>query len=124
MVLAHAFVTGAVAGGSERSIAVGGVESVTADVFDGFDYVALGHLHGSQRVTERIRYSGSPLPYAFSEAGQTKSVLLVDLDPVGRGDGAPARPAGDPAAGHRSRDAWPRSSNPQQISRMPTCRSS
>ena len=81
--LAHAFVTGAAVGGSERSIAVGGVESVTADVFDGFDYVALGHLHGSQRITERIRYSGSPLPYAFSEAGQTKCVLLVDLDRVG-----------------------------------------
>ena len=83
VVLAHAFVTGAVAGGSERSIAVGGVESVTADVFAGFDYVALGHLHGNQRVSDRIRYSGSPLPYAFSEAGQTKSVLLVDLDPSG-----------------------------------------
>ena len=48
VVLAHAFVVGATAGGSERSIAVGGVESVTADVFDGFDYVALGHLHGAQ----------------------------------------------------------------------------
>ena len=83
VVLAHAFVTGAAVGGSERSIAVGGVESVTADVFDGFDYVALGHLHGSQRVSDRIRYSGSPLPYAFSEAGQTKCVLLVDLDRVG-----------------------------------------
>lgn len=81
--MAHAFVTGAAAGGSERSIAVGGVESVTADVFDGFNYVALGHLHSSQLVTDRIRYSGSPLPYAFSEAGQTKSVLLVDLDPAG-----------------------------------------
>ena len=83
VVLAHAFVTGAAAGGSERSIAVGGVESVTADVFAGFDYVALGHLHGNQRISDRIRYSGSPLPYAFSEAGQTKSVLLVDLDPSG-----------------------------------------
>ena len=83
VVLAHAFVVGAVAGGSERSIAVGGVESVTADVFDGFDYVALGHLHGAQVVTDRVRYSGSPLPYAFSEAGQRKSVSLVDLDATG-----------------------------------------
>ena len=83
VVLAHAFVTGAAAGGSERSIAAGGVESVTADVFAGFDYVALGHLHRSQRVSDRIRYSGSPLPYAFSEAGQIKNVLLVDLDPTG-----------------------------------------
>jgi exonuclease SbcD len=83
VVLAHAFVVGAIAGGSERSIAVGGVESVSADVFDGFDYVALGHLHGAQTVTDRVRYCGSPLPYAFSEAGQRKSVLLVDLDAAG-----------------------------------------
>ena len=80
VVLAHAFVTGAAVAGSERSIAVGGVESVTADVFDGFDYVALGHLHTAQLVTDRIRYSGSPLPYAFSEAGQRKCFYLVDLD--------------------------------------------
>lgn len=79
VVLAHAFVTGAAAGGSERSIAVGGVESVTAEVFGGFDYVALGHLHRAQVITDRIRYSGSPLPYAFSEAGQEKSAYLVDL---------------------------------------------
>jgi len=83
VVLAHAFVVGATAGGSERSIAVGGVESVSANVFDGFDYVALGHLHGAQVVSERIRYCGSPLPYAFSEAGHRKSVLLVDLDHAG-----------------------------------------
>ena len=83
VVLAHAFVTGAAVGGSERSIAVGGVESVTAEVFDGFDYVALGHLHGAQRITDRIRYSGSPLPYAFSEAGHRKSAYLVDLDSAG-----------------------------------------
>jgi exonuclease SbcD len=79
VVLAHAFVVGGVAGGSERSIAVGGVESVSADVFAGFDYVALGHLHRSQVVGERIRYSGSPLPYSFAEADQEKGVWLVDL---------------------------------------------
>ncbi len=83
VVLAHAFVVGAVAGGSERSIAVGGVESVTAEVFDGIDYVALGHLHGAQRLTERIRYSGSPMAYAFSEAGQRKSAWLIDIDAAG-----------------------------------------
>ena len=88
MVLAHAFVVGAIAGGSERSIAVGGVESVSADVFDGFDYVALGHLHSAQVVSERVRYSGSPLPYAFSEAGQAKACWLVDLDGAGDVDGA------------------------------------
>lgn len=83
VVLAHAFVVGAAAGGSERSIAVGGVESVTSEVFDGFDYVALGHLHSSQIVTERVRYSGSPLPYSFAEAGQRKGVWLVELDAAG-----------------------------------------
>ncbi|MEP6560561.1 MAG: exonuclease SbcCD subunit D [Nakamurella sp.] len=83
VVLAHAFVVGARAGGSERSIAVGGVESVTAEIFTGFDYVALGHLHSAQIVADRIRYSGSPLPYSFSEAGQQKSAWLVDLDAAG-----------------------------------------
>jgi exonuclease SbcD len=83
VVLAHAFVVGAVAGGSERSIAVGGVESITAEVFDGVDYVALGHLHGQQQVGERIRYCGSPLAYSFTEAGQLKGALLVDLAPDG-----------------------------------------
>lgn len=79
VVLAHAFVVGAVAGGSERSIAVGGVESVTGEVFDGIDYVALGHLHGRQQIGDRLQYSGSPLPYSFTEAGHRKSVWLVDL---------------------------------------------
>jgi exonuclease SbcD len=83
VVLAHAFVVGASPGGSERSIAVGGVESVTAEIFAGFDYVALGHLHSAQVIAERVRYSGSPLPYAFSEAGQQKCVWLVDLDASG-----------------------------------------
>lgn len=79
VLLAHAFVVGAVAGGSERSIAVGGVESVTAEVFDGIDYVALGHLHGQQTLAPNIRYSGSPLAYSFTEASHRKSVWLVDL---------------------------------------------
>lgn len=79
VVLAHAFVVGAVAAGSERSIAVGGVESVTADVFDGIDHVALGHLHGRQQVTPRLHYSGSPLAFSFGEARHRKGVLLVDL---------------------------------------------
>jgi exonuclease SbcD len=79
VVLAHAFVVGAVAGGSERSIAVGGVESVTGEVFDGIDYVALGHLHRQQVVSDRMRYSGSPLAYSFAEADSGKSVWLVDL---------------------------------------------
>ncbi|MFL6141086.1 MAG: exonuclease SbcCD subunit D [Labedaea sp.] len=83
VVLAHAFVTGGQASASERTIAVGGVEQVPAAVFDGVDYVALGHLHGPQRVAEHLRYSGSPLAYSFSEARQHKSVWLVDLDARG-----------------------------------------
>ncbi|MEU6811342.1 exonuclease SbcCD subunit D [Streptomyces sp. NPDC046831] len=79
VVLAHAFVTGGEASDSERDITVGGVASVPAGVFDGVDYVALGHLHGCQTITERVRYSGSPLPYSFSEADHRKSMWLVDL---------------------------------------------
>ncbi|GAA3735632.1 exonuclease SbcCD subunit D [Streptomyces tremellae] len=83
VVLAHAFVTGGTPSDSERDIAVGGVASVPAAVFDGVDYVALGHLHGAQRLTDRVRYSGSPLAYSFSEARQRKSTWLVDLGPEG-----------------------------------------
>ncbi|MFJ5265391.1 exonuclease SbcCD subunit D [Streptomyces sp. NPDC088387] len=79
VVLAHAFVTGGEASDSERDITVGGVAAVPAGVFAGVDYVALGHLHGCQTLTERVRYSGSPLPYSFSEANHRKSMWLVDL---------------------------------------------
>ena len=83
VVLAHAFVTGGAACASERTIAVGGIEQVPAAAFDGVDYVALGHLHGPQRIADHLRYSGSPLAYSFSEARQHKSVLLVELDAAG-----------------------------------------
>ncbi|QHC24167.1 exonuclease SbcCD subunit D [Streptomyces sp. GS7] len=83
VVLAHAFVTGGTASDSERDITVGGVASVPAAVFDGVDYAALGHLHGCQTLTERVRYSGSPLAYSFSEAAHRKSSWLVDLDADG-----------------------------------------
>ncbi|MFW6719683.1 exonuclease SbcCD subunit D [Streptomyces sp. MAR4 CNY-716] len=83
VVLAHAFVTGGQASDSERDITVGGVASVPAAVFAGVDYVALGHLHGCQTLTERVRYSGSPLAYSFSEAAHRKSTWLVDLDAAG-----------------------------------------
>ncbi|MFC4000343.1 exonuclease SbcCD subunit D [Prauserella oleivorans] len=83
VVLAHAFVTGGVGCDSERTIAVGGVEQVPGSVFDGVDYVALGHLHGAQTLDDRIRYSGSPLAYSFSEMSQRKSVWLVDVDGSG-----------------------------------------
>ncbi|MQY10640.1 Nuclease SbcCD subunit D [Streptomyces sp. RB5] len=79
VVLAHAFVTGGEGSDSERDISVGGVASVPASVFDGVHYAALGHLHGCQTITERVRYSGSPLAYSFSEAVHRKSMWLVDL---------------------------------------------
>jgi exonuclease SbcD len=83
VVLAHAFVGGGVPSDSERDICVGGVDLVPAEVFDGVDYVALGHLHRPQTLTPRLRYSGSPLAYSFGEAGQAKQVFLVDLDAGG-----------------------------------------
>ncbi|MFF3491624.1 exonuclease SbcCD subunit D [Streptomyces sp. NPDC002795] len=83
VVLAHAFVTGGAPSDSERDITVGGVSAVPSGVFDGADYVALGHLHGSQVISDRVRYSGSPLPYSFSEADHRKSMWLIDLDAGG-----------------------------------------
>ncbi|MFF2927535.1 exonuclease SbcCD subunit D [Streptomyces celluloflavus] len=83
VVLAHAFVTGGTVSDSERDISVGGVAAVPAAVFDGVDYAALGHLHGCQTLSDRVRYSGSPLAYSFSEAGHRKSSWLIDLDAAG-----------------------------------------
>ncbi len=83
VVLAHAFVTGGQASDSERDISVGGAANVPVSVFDGVDYVALGHLHGRQRMSETVRYSGSPIAYSFSEADQLKGSWLVEIDPAG-----------------------------------------
>jgi exonuclease SbcD len=83
VVLAHAFVGGGQPSESERDISVGGVDLVPAGVFDGVDYVALGHLHRPQTLSPRLRYSGSPLAYSFGEAGQQKQAWLVDLDASG-----------------------------------------
>ncbi|BCN62928.1 nuclease SbcCD subunit D [Prescottella equi] len=83
VLLAHAFVVGGEATGSERSISVGGVETVSASAFDGVDYVALGHLHSPQTLAENVRYSGSPLPYSFGERSHRKAVWLVDVDAAG-----------------------------------------
>lgn len=85
VVLAHAFVTsGAPAdtSDSERTLSIGGVQTAPSALFDGVDYVALGHLHGTQQPDATrpwLRYSGSPLAYSFSERTQRKSVLIVDL---------------------------------------------
>jgi exonuclease SbcD len=84
--MAHAFVVGGEASESERDLSVGGIETVPAGVFEGIDYVALGHLHGPQRIAagapRLIRYSGSPLAFSFSEANHAKSTAVVTLGGV------------------------------------------
>lgn len=85
VLVTHQFVTGASFDpeGSEE-ISVGGSDNVDASVFEGFDYVALGHIHGPQNIgSNRIRYSGTPLKYSLSEAAHHKSVTVVNLGPKG-----------------------------------------
>lgn len=83
VLVTHQFVTGAVRCESEE-LSVGGTDNVDAQVFDGFDYVALGHLHGPQNVgDDRIRYCGMPLKYSFSEVKHEKSVTVVELGAKG-----------------------------------------
>ena len=83
VVMAHGWVTGGAASESERDVTVGGVGQVPAELFGGFGYVALGHLHGQQTIAPHLRYSGSPLPYSFSEASHRKGSWLVELDGAG-----------------------------------------
>ncbi|MBU4556215.1 MAG: exonuclease SbcCD subunit D [Actinobacteria bacterium] len=83
VVVGHAFVTGAATSESERPLTVGGTGEVSCGVFEGCDYVALGHLHRPQTVTDRVRYAGSLLKYSFDEADHLKSVTIVDLDSEG-----------------------------------------
>lgn len=79
ILIAHQFVTGAGRCDSEE-VSVGGLDNVDADVFDVFDYVALGHIHSPQSLKrETVRYCGTPLKYSFSEADQEKSVTVVEL---------------------------------------------
>lgn len=81
----HAFVAGGQSCDSERALSVGGSAEVGLDAFQGFDYVALGHLHGRQVLGDgRARYSGSPLAYSFSERAHVKGAWLVSLDGSGR----------------------------------------
>jgi len=83
ILITHQFVTGALRSESE-DISVGGTDNVDSCVFAGFDYVALGHLHKSQKCSsEYIRYSGTPLKYSFSEANDKKSVTVVNLNAKG-----------------------------------------
>ena len=96
VVMAHGWVTGGTVSESERDITVGGVGQVPAELFSGFGYVALGHLHGQQTIAPHLRYSGSPLPYSFSEASHRKGSWLVELDGAGA-----ARAEQVPAPTHR-----------------------
>ena len=82
VLIAHQFVTGAERCDSE-DVSVGGVDNVDASVFEPFDYVALGHIHGPQNIGVRIRYCGTPLKYSFSEAGHRKSVTVAELGEKG-----------------------------------------
>ncbi len=88
VLVSHQFVT---AGGAEpercdsETVSIGGADAVDFSVFSGFDYVALGHLHGAQQIGRPgIRYSGSPLKYSFSEARQKKSVTVAELGEKGK----------------------------------------
>ncbi|WP_028464077.1 exonuclease SbcCD subunit D [Nesterenkonia alba] len=98
VVMAHLFAAGGQASESERHIGapaapeetldhqedtVGGLAVVPLELFEGFDYVALGHIHGRQTLTDRIRYSGSPIRYSFSEEHQHKGAWLIETTQLG-----------------------------------------
>lgn len=95
--VAHAFVVGGAVSESERPLSVGGSGAVAADVFHGFDFVALGHLHRPQSIGDRIHYSGSLLKYSLSETEHIKTVSLIDVDAEGgvRIEAIPLRPLRD-----------------------------
>ena len=99
VLVAHQFVAGAAVCESEEP-SVGGVDSIDVSLFEGFDYVALGHLHSPQKVgRDTVRYAGSPLKYSFSEAHQHKAALFVTLGEKGsvRFETAPLTPPARPA---------------------------
>ena len=86
VLLAHQFVTGAKRCDAEE-LQVGDVDQIPAELFTSFEYVALGHIHSPQKVgRETVRYCGAPLKYAFSEAGQEKSITVVELKEKGSVD--------------------------------------
>ena len=79
LLLSHAFITNAETSTSDRAAEIGFATQVPASVFEGFDYVALGHIHKPQQVNPHVRYSGSPMAYSFGrEERQEKSVTLID----------------------------------------------
>ena len=82
VMMCHQFITGAATCDSEY-ISVGTLDNIDAEVFDGFDYVALGHIHSPQNVRKNIRYCGTPLKYSASEISHKKSVTIIDLKEKG-----------------------------------------
>ncbi len=84
ILVSHCFVTGAEVSESDMaartSVSVGGIDNIPASIFDGFDYVALGHIHKSQTIRGNIRYCGTPNAYSFSEAMQKKTLSVFDTD--------------------------------------------
>ncbi|MDY7541070.1 MULTISPECIES: exonuclease SbcCD subunit D [unclassified Cryobacterium] len=92
VVLAHCFAAGVAAtqesSDVERDITAGGLDLVPVSVFEGPDYVALGHIHGRARLEDRVRYSGAPLHYSFAEAAKPRGAWQVDLGPDSPGKGA------------------------------------
>ncbi len=89
LVVSHAFVTGGSASESERSLEIGGIGDAPSSIFFGIDYIAMGHLHGAQVISTPqdpqtiVKYSGSPLPYSFSEEKHNKSVTLIYMPKSG-----------------------------------------
>ena len=84
ILVAHAYIVDAETSESDKAAVIGTATMVSASVFDGFDYVALGHLHGPQKINEYIRYSGTPMAYSFGiEEKQEKSVVIIDTDTMG-----------------------------------------
>ncbi|MBQ8883498.1 MAG: exonuclease SbcCD subunit D [Oscillospiraceae bacterium] len=78
--VSHCFVIGGQLSDSDHSARIGQALAVSSKVFEGFDYTALGHLHGPHFVGENIRYSGTPFPYSFNETGGEKSFTIIDTD--------------------------------------------
>ena len=83
VILAHQFVTGAKRCDAEE-LQVGDLDQIPAELFEKFDYAALGHIHSPQKVErDTVRYCGSPLKYSFSEAGQEKTITVIELKEKG-----------------------------------------
>jgi len=85
VLLSHSYIADSVTSTSDRAAVIGHAAQVSAEVFNGFDYVALGHLHGPQDINSFIRYSGTPMPYSYgAEEEQVKSVTIVDTADMSR----------------------------------------